>query len=62
MSKKHYKLLAQILRAHMTAERLAGSECGREEQLIRSLMYVMKKDNPRFSHSMFREAIDATTV
>ena len=59
MSKKHYSLLARILAAHMRMERLAGSECAQEQELIRYLHRAFLKDNPRFDPSRFKEACNS---
>jgi hypothetical protein len=56
LTKKHYNLLASIMRAHVAAEQLAGSELGREYQLVLSLSILLKHNNERFDPARFVEA------
>ena len=56
MSKKHYILLASILRNHVAVEQLAGSDLSREKDLIYRISNIMQKDNKNFDKVRFREA------
>lgn len=56
MTKKHYQLLASIIRNHVAAEQLAGSQLGRETELVKYLSDALWANNMRFERSRFREA------
>lgn len=56
MTKKHYQLLANILRNHIVVEQLAGSQLGKEAELVAQLNTALKRDNPRFDYKRFKEA------
>jgi len=58
MTKKHFVLLANIIRAHVTAERLSGSDCGAERRMIGELLPTLVKTNPRFDSERFIQACD----
>lgn len=55
MTKKHYALLAAMLRCEVMASKLTGREAGAEKNLIFLLCLALKKDNSRFDSDKFME-------
>lgn len=56
MSRKHYRLLASIIAAHIRMKELAGEDCTEEQDMVLLLMRAMQRDNPQFDRNVFRKA------
>ena len=56
MSRKHYVLLAEILRQEFAVRQLAGSKLEEERELVRLLCRALKDDNLAFQKETFAKA------
>jgi hypothetical protein len=56
MQKRHFELLASIIRAHILAELLAGSDCKAEQAMLDALVKALVNDNSLFDSKRFLRA------
>jgi glutamate racemase len=56
MSRKHYTLLAQIIRQEVVMRELSHQSIDAERELIRHLCSLLRRDNENFDKQKFVEA------
>jgi hypothetical protein len=56
MSRKHYTLLAHVIRQEVTMKQLAHESIDEECELVRHLCHLLRHYNERFDSRRFTEA------